>query len=148
MRTLLLSFFLLFFSSMAVLTFGAEDPLVLVVSLENNIGEISPEELKSIYLKDKKNWQDGTPILPIDLGQPEAQERFSRIILKKNLREVKIYWMQQIFTGRAAPPLIVKDDREVKEWIASNRGAIGYIHSKSLDDTIKPILIGDKRTLQ
>ncbi len=142
------SFFLLFFPSVAVLSLDAEDPLVIVVSLRNKIEQISPEELKSIYLKDKKTWEDGTAILPIDLEQTEAQTLFSKSILKKNLREVKTYWVQQIFSARAAPPLVLPGDRQVKEFIASNRGAIGYIHSKSLDDTVKPILIGDKRTLQ
>ncbi|TAK07067.1 hypothetical protein EPO44_04595 [bacterium] len=116
--------------------------------MKNEIAEISPEELKSIYLKDRKTWQDGTPIIPIDLGQSEAQEQFSIKILKKNLREVKIYWIQQIFTARAAPPLIVPGDHQVKEVIASNPGAVGYIHSRSLDNTVKPILIGGKRKLQ
>lgn len=133
---------------MAAVTIGAEDPLVIVVSPENRLSELRSEELKSIYLKDKKSWQDGTPIIPIDLEQPEAQDLFSKKILKKNVREVKIYWMQQIFTGRAAPPLIVQGDRQAKEYIALNRGAIGYIHSKSLDDTVKAIRVDGQGTLQ
>lgn len=148
MRTLYSSLFLLLFSWIVVLSLNAEDPLVIVVSLENKIAVISPEELKSIYLRDQKTWQNGIAIVPIDLEQSEAQERFSTQILKKNLREVKIYWIQQIFTARAAPPLVVPSDDQVKETIVSNPGAIGYIHSRSLDNRVKPILIGGKRTLQ
>ncbi len=148
MRILFAGLFLLFFSSVALLAFGGEDPLVVVVSRENKISEITAEELRSIYLKDKKNWPDGTAIIPIDLEQPEAQDLFSKKIFRKNAREVKLYWIQQIFTGREPPPLIVEGDRQVKEFLTSNRGAIGYIHAKNLDDTVKPILIGNKRTLE
>jgi|SRR5579863_1420500 len=149
MRVLIVScLILLFCESVPAVPFPKEDLLVIVVSVENQIDRISERDLKSIYLKDRQEWANGRAIIPVDLEDTEAQEIFSRKILKKGLHEVKVYWFQQIFYAKAAPPLVMKGDREVKEFIALNPGAIGYIHFGNLDSRVKAIFVGEKKTIQ
>ena len=45
-----------------------------------------------------------------------------------------------IFTGKGVPPNAVDTDKEMKEMVAKDPGAIGYIDVTSVDDTVKVVL--------
>jgi hypothetical protein len=68
--------------------------------------------------------------------------------LKKTAAELKVFWIQQIFSQKGNPPIILKDEREVKEFVSSQKGAIGYIHASALDSTVKSILVEGKAFIQ
>ena len=126
----------------------ALDDIVVIVSPGNKVDQISMEELKRIYLKERKDWGNGLPIAPIDLGESDpVRQRFIQVVLKRTAINMKYYWIEQIFSGNGTPPLAFKDDKEVKAYVASNPEAIGYIRAKSLDETVKAIRIEGKTTL-
>jgi ribosomal protein S3 len=56
-------------------------------------------------------------------------------------REVNRYWAKRKFTGKAKTPKVLVSDREVKEWVARTPEGLGYIDGKSLDNTVKVLLI-------
>jgi ABC-type phosphate transport system substrate-binding protein len=126
----------------------ALDEIVVIVSPENKIDQISMEDLKRIYLKERKDWGNGLQIAPIDLGESDpVRHRFIQVVLKRSVVNMKYYWIEQIFSGKGTPPLAFRDDKEVKAYVASNPEAIGYIRAKNLDETVKAIHIEGKTTL-
>jgi ABC-type phosphate transport system substrate-binding protein len=51
------------------------------------------------------------------------------------------YWSKRKYTGKGKPPVVALGDDAVKELVANTPGAIGYIDGKSLDKSVKVILI-------
>jgi hypothetical protein len=45
-----------------------------------------------------------------------------------------------VFSGKALPPKQMGSDDEMKKFVASNKGAIGYIKASSLDDSVKAVV--------
>lgn len=125
------------------------EPVIVVVSAENPIREITAEELREIYLGENKKWKDGSPIVPLNLVEKHpASVLFRENILKKTAADLTVFWIQQIFSEKGSPPVILKEDSEVKAYISSNKGAIGYIRSSAADATVKPISVDGKAFLQ
>jgi ABC-type phosphate transport system substrate-binding protein len=73
-------------------------------------------------------WPSNKGIAAVDLNADSAtRAAFSRAVLRKSAAEVTSYWQQQIFSGRAVPPVVKKSDAEVVAFVEGNEGAIGYV---------------------
>src|SRR3569832_1962172 len=129
--------------------FFGGDPLSVVVSLDNPILGMTRENLQGAYLGEIKKWEDGSPIIPLNLIESHpASGLFREMILKKTEADLEVFWIQQIFSEKGSPPVILKDDREVKEYVASHKGAIGYLRSSALDASVKSILVDGKAFIE
>jgi hypothetical protein len=42
-----------------------------------------------------------------------------------------------VFTGRGRPPQQVRDSAAMKELLAANPGAIGYIDTRDVDESVR-----------
>ncbi len=147
-RTFFFILFLIFLSFEIVPSFSG-DPVVVIVSLENPIQGITQEGLQEIYLGESKKWDDGSTIIPLSLIETHpASGVFRETVLKKTAGDLQVFWIQQIFSEKGSPPVILKSDREIKEYVASRKGAIGYIHSSVLDKSVKSILVDGKAFIQ
>jgi len=124
----------LWMASMAVYA----DEVVIIVHPSNALSEISVDDLKKIYLGKKKFFPDGKKVIPGD--QPkgtESRKFFYGGIIGRSEAKLKSYWSRLIFTGKGSPPKVVGFDRIVKEWVANQPQAIGYIMRSTADDTVK-----------
>jgi len=113
------------------------DDIVIIVN-RDNANVVDAAFVQRVYVGAIKGWPDGKPVLVFD--QPEgsdAREVFCTTVLKKSVTNVKAIWSQNIFTGKALPPKITTPDLAIKQAVASNIGAIGYIHASQLDATVK-----------
>jgi ABC-type phosphate transport system substrate-binding protein len=113
------------------------DDIVMIVN-RDNMNVVDAAFVQRVYVGTIKGWPDGTKVMVLD--QPEgsdAREAFCATVLKKSVNNVKAIWSQNIFTGKALPPKISTPDLAIKQAVASNIGAIGYIHVSQLDATVK-----------
>ena len=144
----LILLFLVSLSFKSVPSFSA-DPVVVIVSLGNPIRGLTKEWLQGVYLGENKKWDDGSPITPLNLRETDpASTLFREHILKKTAADLKVFWIQQIFSQKGTPPIILKDEREVKDFVSSQKGAIGYIRSSALDQTVKAVSVEGKAFIQ
>jgi hypothetical protein len=97
----------------------------LVVATHPSAPDLSIEDLKKIYLGDKKNLPDGTKVTPILLkGTPE--EFFQKVIgMTKN--QFFKYWMIRIIREGSTPPKDAESEDQVVNLIKNNKGAIGIV---------------------
>lgn len=79
---------------------------------------------KSLSGIDQKDWN------PI-------KDKFYSSITNKNESQLKSYWSGLVFTGKGQPLLSVADDAAVVAKVASDAGAIGYVDSAAVDDSVK-----------
>ena len=86
--------------------------------------------LASIYRKDIIRWGDQTRIRPVDQSsRAPVRQAFARDILGRSLGETQDYWESRMTVDRQMPPPAKASDQDVLAYVASKRGAIGYVTS-------------------
>lgn len=107
---------------------AATDDFVVIVHPDNPIASIPRDTLRDAFLKKTSEWSSGESIRPIELARRfPARDRFNRDVLRKSTTQLKSYWSQQIYSGKAVPPPEAATTRTVIEHVLSSKGAIGYL---------------------
>lgn len=114
--------------------------IAVIVNPGNN-NALTREEIASIYLAKNKTFADGKTAIPLDRaeGSPLRGEFISKV-LNKDEAQMKAYWSRLIFTGKGVPPKVVTSDEELKDIVARNLDAIGFIDASAVDDTVKVVV--------
>lgn len=120
----------------------ADDTVVVVVSAENPVTEISRLQLADLYLGRASRFPDGRRAIPID-QRPGAPARgpFYEEFIGRSLSEVKAHWSKLVFTGRGRPPRDVPGGEEMKARVAGDPRAIGYLDHRLVDGTLRVVQV-------
>lgn len=119
---------------------AAPDTVVVVVSADSPVEEIPRLHLADIYLGRTSRFPDGDPAVPIDLAPgSEAREAFYETYLGRSPAEIKAHWSKVVFTGRGRPPRDVPDAAAMKEAVAGNPRAVGYLPRRAVDGTVRVV---------
>ena len=106
-----------------------------------NDAPITSDDVAKLYLGKTKAFPNGKSATPLERSEGSAiRLQFLEKIVDKSESQMKAYWSRLIFTGKGVPPNAVDSDKETKEIIAKDPGAIGYIDVTSVDDTVKVVL--------
>jgi ABC-type phosphate transport system substrate-binding protein len=101
---------------------------LVIVNPDNPISSIDRDFLRDAYLKKTAEWGDGTTIHPVDLSpQFPTRARFVHDVLRKTPAQLRTYWNQQIFSGKAVPPPQARSTASVIDYVRATPGAIGYL---------------------
>jgi ABC-type phosphate transport system substrate-binding protein len=121
------------------------EELVVIVHADRRV-EPSVQDIAQIYLKKRRFWSDGDPIVPVNRdARSRAREFFVRAVFGTELRQLAVYWNREYFRG-VLPPATLASDEAVRRFVASEPRAIGYIHPSAVDDTVKiAAYLGDAR---
>src|SRR5712691_9518543 len=81
-----------------------ESPPLAVVVHRARHADLSLPDLAQVYLRRKRFWDDGTPIVPLNLpaGTP-LRVAFSRTVLRRSEADLADYWNRQYFDGVLPP---------------------------------------------
>lgn len=116
------------------------DTVVVVVSADNPLTEISRLHLADLYLGRTSRFEDGRPAVPVDQEQGSAaREAFYESYLNRSPSEIKAHWSKIIFTGRGRPPRDVPGGEEMRELVAENPRAIGYLDRALVDGSVRVV---------
>jgi ABC-type phosphate transport system substrate-binding protein len=120
---------------------AATADVVAVVSSKSPVTVLSKSQVTDIFLGKTIRFPDGVAASPIDQteGSP-ARDEFYATFAGKSPAQVKSHWAKVIFTGRGQPPRAVPTSVEVRQLIAANPQAIGYIERSVVDSTVKVVL--------
>ena len=120
---------------------SARADVVAVVSSTSAVTTLSKAQVTAIFLGNFSRFPDGTQAIPIDQadGSP-ARDEFYATYAGKSPAQVKSHWAKNIFTGRGQPPKAVPTNVDVRQVIAANPQAIGYIERSAVDSTVKVVL--------
>ncbi len=118
------------------------DSVVLVVSADNPVSEMSRLHLEDLYLGRTDRFPDGQPAEPIDQapGSP-ARAVFYEGYLGRSLAEIKAHWSRLLFTGRGEPPREVRNGVAVRDLVGSDPHAIGYLNRALVDGSVHVVRI-------
>lgn len=79
---------------------------------------------KSLSGVDQKDWNP-------------TKEKFYSAVTSKNEAQLKSYWSGLVFTGKGQPLASVGGDADVVAKVAGDAGAIGYVDSAAVNDSVK-----------
>ncbi len=118
-------------------------PLVVIVH-PSRTDTPKVEELARIYLRQRRFWNDGSPIVPLnrEAGSPE-REAFSTRILGGGSTFLASYWNEAYFHG-VFPPAVLASGTAIKRYVATDPRAIGYVDAADVDDSVRVVLSLDR----
>lgn len=117
---------------------AASDTVVVVVSAESPVTGMSQRHLTDLYLGRTNRFPDGTSAIPVDQEPGSAaRDVFYETYLGRSPAQVKAHWSKLIFTGRGHPPVDVPSNEDVKEMVADDPRAIGYLEARIVDESVR-----------
>lgn len=121
--------------------------LAIVVNRSNPIDNLSFSELRKIFLGERNHWANGhrIAIAMLDYGQPERRVVL-RMIYRLDEKGYQDHVLGEMFRGDVfvAPKTLVSPT-VLKKFVFNAPGAIGYLRSKDVDETVKVIRIDGLR---
>ncbi len=118
--------------------------VVVIVSPDSNVAELSKSQIKSIFLGKVKTLPNGEPAVPVNQAEESpVYDAFNQKVLGKSSAKVLQYWAARVFSGKGNPPETVPDDQAVIDYVKSHKGAIGYIDSASAPADVKVVYSAD-----
>jgi ABC-type phosphate transport system substrate-binding protein len=113
---------------------SADLSFLVVVHPATEGTQIKRQTLSSIFLKKADRWgSTGLPAHPVDQSmRSPVRAAFTEQVLARPLDGIQFYWAEMIRKG-VIPPPVKQSDADVIEYVASTKGAIGYV---SLDAVV------------
>ena len=117
-----------------------EPPPLAVVVHRARHAELSLADLAQVYLRRKRFWDDGAPIVPLNLpaGTP-LRVAFSKAVLQRSETDLADYWNRQYFYG-VLPPATLASTAAVLRYVAADENAVGYVPLSEVDDSVTVVL--------
>lgn len=102
--------------------------------------ELSVDDVAQIYLRRKRFWGDGAPIVPLNIaaGTP-LREAFSKIVLRQDEARLADYWNRQYFYG-ILPPATLASTQAILRYVASDPNALSYVPATEVDGSVRVVL--------
>ena len=112
---------------------------VVVANKQMQGNTIARAALKGIYLREVKNWgNSGGEIIPVDLSTAKG---FYQNLFGKSYVQMQAYWLSMRIKYSVELPISKNDAESVKQFIADNKGAIGFLKNGDVDDRVKILKI-------
>ena len=107
--------------------------MVFIVHSETTVPPLTRAEISNLFLKKRREWNDGTSVRFIDRKEgSRPRALFLKQFLKRSSRDVDLYWIgQKLYSGDSAP-IQVDSDSSVMAFVASLKGAMGYINANTV----------------
>ena len=106
--------------------------------------ELNLQDLRSIFKAEKTWWQGNTKIsIALLSTTSETAPIIAEKIFEMKLNDVKKYWMQIVFQGKANPPKYFSSSEELIEYVEETPGAIGILDATSVSDSARVIRVDD-----
>jgi ABC-type phosphate transport system substrate-binding protein len=125
-------------AALALASSAGSATVVAIVSSKSAITTLTKVQMLDVFLGRVTLFPDGTRAIPIDEPEGSAvRDEFYARLADKSAAQMKAYWSKIIFTGRGQPPKVRASGAEVKQQIAADPRAIGYIDETLVDDSVR-----------
>lgn len=116
--------------------------IVVITNKATSLPGITLTALGRFYLGQSKSFSNGQMVDVADQARGTAiHKQFYHKILDMSEGELARYWAKRRFTLKFKPPSVMSGDAAIKKWVATTPNSLGYIDSKSLDSSVKLLLI-------
>jgi hypothetical protein len=99
---------------------------VQVIANTSVAGDLSAADVKDIFLGAKDS-VGGTTVVPVLASAGPTHDAFLKAYVGKSDQALKNHFKSLVFTGKGSMPKSFASDAEVLKYVASTKGAIGYV---------------------
>lgn len=105
---------------------------------------LSSEDMKKIFLGQKRNWENNQ-LIKLAMLNPDTDlgEAVSYKLYGMTPNELKKYWLAMAFQGRAKTPKFFDTIAQLKEYVSSTNGSISIIEYTS-EENLKFVPVDNK----
>jgi ABC-type phosphate transport system substrate-binding protein len=115
---------------------AADERTLVVITHPSRPVVITTSDLRRFFLKQRRFWPDGTPVIPINRTAATAvRAAFDRSVFGTEAAGLAAYWNQRYFEG-LFPPITLDSDEAVQRYVAARPNAIGYVDAASVDGSV------------
>ncbi len=119
--------------------------LVVIGSPALRTNTLTQTQISDIFLGKASSLPSGETVTPIDQQSGNAmRDEFYTRVLGKSWFEVKAYRTKQLFTRSIRAPASFASDEAIKKQVLGSPGAIGYVSSAAVDDSVKILFTLDE----
>jgi hypothetical protein len=112
--------------------------LVVVVHPENRA--VPPSEIEQIFLLKRRQWPDGTPIVPFNHAARDANRTaFDRAVLRMSPDEAARYWLDQRIRSGIRAPRQIGDASLLVRLVGRLKGAVAYVPANAVNGSVRVI---------
>ena len=101
------------------------------------VSQVSPEELKGVFLATRTSLADGSHVEPVLLKSGDVHDTFVKQYTGKTVVGLESYYRSLVFTGKGAMPKMLRSDAEVVAYVKNTMGAIGFVSAEQDTDGVK-----------
>ena len=99
---------------------------VQVIANNSVAADLSAADVKEIFLGAKDS-VSGTAVVPVLASGGPTHEAFLKAYVGKSDQALRNHFKSLVFTGKGSMPKSFASDAEVVKYVASTKGAIGYV---------------------
>jgi ABC-type phosphate transport system substrate-binding protein len=122
---------------------GGSDSRIAVIVHRDRRDALDVTAVASIYLRKRRFWADGAPIVPINREADSGlRERFTRRVFATASGQLSAYWNRQYFHG-ILPPATLSSTPSMKRFVSEEPNAIGYVEADAVDSSVRVALMLD-----
>ena len=127
--------------ALALASAAAHAEVVVVMSSSSSVSSLTKAQVSQIFLAKSAALPGGGSATPIDQSEgAAARNEFYTKVAAKDAAQMKAYWSQLMFTGKAQRPRSVSGDAAVIQAVSANPGAIGYVNASAVNGSVKVVL--------
>jgi ABC-type phosphate transport system substrate-binding protein len=137
--TFIVGIFLLFPCSV-----GADDGQNIIIITNKSVpaDSLKQEDVKNIFIGKMTSWSNNEKINFATLPNgDEIHRAFLKKFVKRTPMQYSRYWKKQIFTGKGKTPKSFETEKDLLEYVATTKGAIGYITTGQISDGINDVKV-------
>lgn len=132
--------FLLVAASALLAMASAHAEVVVVVAAKSPVTSLTKAQASQIFLSKSVSFPGGGTATPIDIASGPVRDAFYTAVTGKDAAQLKAYWAQLTFTGKAKPFKQAANAAEAKRLIAASPGMVGYLAPSDVDSTVRVVL--------
>jgi ABC-type phosphate transport system substrate-binding protein len=121
------------------------EPLVIVVNRSNPVDDLTSGELRKIFLGNRSHWPNGRRITLVmrEPGEPE-RDTIVHQVCGMTEEQLNRHFLHGLYTGEIlVSPKILSSPVGVRKFIFNVPGAIGYLRTGDVDQTVKVLRIDE-----
>jgi ABC-type phosphate transport system substrate-binding protein len=125
---------------------AAAGDVAIIVHRDNPQAAVTLTELSRLFRLDQQRWSSGEKVAVIlQVGGSDKATVILDRVYRMKAEDLKPFWLGKIYRGElTAAPRVLASDAGVKQAVAGDPRAIGYVDSVLLDPSVKALRVDGK----
>jgi hypothetical protein len=118
---------------------------LVIITSPDNAEEIKIEDVARIFLGKVTRFPSGDVVVPLNIHRSDpSYVEFARVVLRKNLSQLRAYWAKQVFTGKGRPPRTISTTEDLLWLVSKDRRYLSYLDRNNVNHTVRWLIEVEK----